>query len=263
MFSKPRLVLVLILVFALLVNAQTLLAAGKKTDEKSATVGEGIIIESGTGRNPDNSAPIFDPISNYLIREGNIVGIPIGATDIDGQALELTVTGAIVGQFDVTTFEPGRIEGIAYVQGNEGTHYINYYVTDHQGGYSSAQVPIVIDAGGEMSPIIIQPLANSVVKVGETLNIPIVAQSLDPIGIELVAANLVPGIYFEVTNQGPGLTTGMLYVHPDDVGVHNIQFNAQAEPGIPLYAFGVLRIQVRERYIPPIKRKTAMPRPPR
>ncbi|MFH1655876.1 MAG: hypothetical protein ABH954_04635 [Candidatus Omnitrophota bacterium] len=146
---------------------------------------------------------------------------------------------------------------------SEGIHYVNYHVTDHNEGWTSAQVPIIVDPYFEYPPVIIQPLANSIVRVGETVNIPITARSPYPAyDIELSAANVIGGIHFEVTNQQPGLTTGMLYVHPEaqDVGIHNIQFNAQAQ-GYPLYALGTLRIQVKERRKPPPIKLHAIPQP--
>jgi PKD repeat protein len=145
-----------------------------------------------------NQPPVFTPIGNKTVNEGEFLHFTITATDPDGDAVRYSTSNLPPGAtFDSTTRTFYWMPDFTQA----GNYKIVFTATDNGTPRLSSSELIEITVVHVNRPPTLNPIGNKSVNEGQLLKITITATDPDGTAISYFASNLPPGALFDAATQ--------------------------------------------------------------
>jgi hypothetical protein len=196
-----------------------------------------------------NNNPTIVAIPAQSLNVGASLGVPVSASDPDGDAINLVVLSQNTGIVMATANGTAEIilTGIA-----AGDTSVSVEVQDGKGG--TAPTSFAVTVLGVNSAPVIQPVGNQTIGVGEQIVVPVVVSDpdADPITLtalaqdgSIVSAAAIGTDSVQIQGMGAGSTTVQLIADDANGGVTNGSFSVTvnaAPPPFDLMAYPVIPV---------------------
>ena len=209
-----------------------------------------------------NRPPVLLDIVNQVVNRGQVLTLPVQATDADGNPLQLVATGDIIGDVPqalprfVTFVDNGDGTGLFTFQpgfGDRGNYTLNLFAMDNGDGGGAATIlksteTFVVQANSPSEPPVLQYIGDKVAIVGQSLQFTVRATDLDQDPLTFSATPLPPGM---TITPGPSYGTAVIAWTPtsEQLGAYTLTIratdNGNNGAGAPAFSEQTITIKAR------------------
>lgn len=185
----------------------------------------GVLNSNQTISSCGNVPPVIGAIGNQICTNGGVFTLPVSASDIDGDVIELTASnlppGAVfAGATNATTANSSLVWSPV---GAVGVYTTTFFAVDND-GLSTQTITITVIAG---VPPVLNPVTNLNVALYGSVSLPVTALPTEGDTVTLTASNLPAGASFVATNA----TGTLLWPSASPAGTYSISLYATDDDG--------------------------------